>query len=263
MKYSRAVRFIIVPATVLLVAAPGVAAQVIHGRVLDEATGEPLGVVSVELVDGAGKGRTLTETDSAGVFRLRAPVAGSWLLRLSRIGYADVQTGPVEVGPTERVELELRMSATAVPLEPLRVIGRADHVPGRLREFYDRAALSRRMGRGRVFMRSDLAGMSVPQPSMLLTHAQTRGSCRPTILLDGLQVSSAGELDAVIYMEALEGVELYTGPTQIPQQYANRGWCAVALFWTRVDEEHARPLSWRRVFLAIGIIVSGYVLMQQ
>jgi hypothetical protein len=154
------------------------------------------------------------------------------------------------------------MSPTAVPLEPLRVVGRAEYIPGRLREFRERAEESRRMGRGRVFVRSDLDRMPAPQPSSLLAYAQSRGGCRPTILLDGLPVSSARELDGIVFMDLLEGVEFYTGPTQIPQQYANRGYCAMALFWTRADDPNARPFSWRRVLVAMGIVAGIYLVLQ-
>lgn len=245
-----------------LVSAVPASAQVIHGKVLEETTSQPLDLVSIELIDDAGERRASVASDSAGAFRLRAPQPGSFRLRLTRIGYADVVTEPVDVVVGEQVELELRMSATAVPLEALRVVGRAEYLPGRLREYYNRAALNRRAGRGRIFMRDDLDRMPFPQPSAVLSHIPPRGGCRPTILLDGLPVSSARELDSVVYTDALEGVELYSGITQIPQEYSNRGYCAVALFWTRHDVAHARPLTWRRVFLAVGIITGGYLVMR-
>jgi hypothetical protein len=246
----------------LLAVAPALEGQVVHGRVVDDATAAPLDFVTIDLLDGTGERRGGTVSDSAGEFSVRAPGAGSWTLRLTRIGYAAVHTAAVEVGASERVELELRMSLTAVPLEALRVVARAEYLPGRLREFRERAEESRRMGRGRVFLRSDLERMPTPHPSSLLVFAQNRGGCSPTIMLDGLPVGSARELDGIVVMESLEGVEFYTGPTQIPQQYANRGYCAMALFWTRADDPNARPLSWRRLFVAMGIMLGGYLLMQ-
>jgi hypothetical protein len=249
-------------AAVLLLLPVTVQGQVIHGRVIHDATSAPLDLVTMELLDAAGERRGGVVTDTLGRFSVRVPEPGSYRVRLRRIGFADVVTDPVRVVTGEQVELELRMSVTVVPLEPLRVVGREEYVPGRLREYYERAGLSRRMGRGRVFMRDDLERMHFAQPSAILTHLPPRGGCRPAILLDGLPVSSVQELDAVVYMAALEGVELYSGPSQMPQEYSNRGYCAVALFWTRHDVEHARPLTWRRVFLAVGIVIAGFLLMR-
>jgi hypothetical protein len=237
------------------------AAQQLRGQIVDDSTGLLLDLVSVELMDAARAQRGSTVSDSAGGFSIWAPVPGEYTLRLSRIGYADIETGTVTVAAGEQLELELRMSISAVPLEPLIVTGRSAFRSGRLRDYYQRATLSQRMGRGRVFMRDDLARMNLPQPSAVLINAPSRGGCRPVILLDGLPVNSARELDSIVFTDALEGIEIYTGPSQIPQEYAHRGYCAVALFWTRHDVEHARPLSWRRVLLAAGIVITGAVLL--
>jgi hypothetical protein len=61
-------------AAALLVAGSSVQAQVVHGRVIDDATAAPLDLVSIELLDGAGERRAGTVSDSVGEFSLRAAV---------------------------------------------------------------------------------------------------------------------------------------------------------------------------------------------
>jgi hypothetical protein len=247
-------------AAMLLLAAHTAAGQVVHGRVVIDGTETPIDMVAIELVDSAGQPRATATSDSVGGFSLRAPLPGSYTLRLTHIGYTAVETGAVTVARGETIELELRMSIAVVPLEALRVVGRSEYLPGRLRNFYDRADYSRRTGLGRVFMRSDV--LRFPQPSAILAQLPQRAGCRATIMLDGLPVGNARELDSIISTDALEGVEFYTGSVQMPMEYAHRGFCAVALFWSRHDIEDARPLTWRRVLLAAGMVIIGVVLVR-
>lgn len=258
---ARATRIACTMIVLLAVAAPAYA-QLLTGRVLEEGTDRGIASVTIELTDSAGAVRASAATDSTGAFRLFAPRPGNYTLRLTHIAYTPLTTTGVEVASGTAVELELRLNPSAVALEPLRVIGRSRYNSGWLSEYYARAEQARRMGFGRIFFRDEVERMHAPYVSSFLQHLRTRGRCSPTLFLDGLEVGSPRELDAMITPDQLEGVELYNNATLFPPRYANRGFCALAMFWTRQDLEGARPLTWKRLLAAGGILAGILLLMQ-
>ena len=139
----------------LAVLATPLSAQVVRGKVLDAATGEPVAQaeVTAATVEGRGAGRTRAGADGAFTLDLRA--AGTFRLRAERAGYVPSVSDTVAVDPRETVEVELRISATAVAMEPLRVTARVEPPRRRALEmngFYDRE----RMGLGKFVRREDL-----------------------------------------------------------------------------------------------------------
>ena len=60
-------------------------AQVVVGQVVDAADGAPLASAVVTLLDTARTRVGGVLTDSAGRFTLRAPAAGTWLVRAERV----------------------------------------------------------------------------------------------------------------------------------------------------------------------------------
>lgn len=236
------------------------AAQLVTGTVLDESTEQGIAGATIELTDTLGASRGSAVADTAGEFRIVVPQPGYYRLRVSHIAYASTETATINAALGVQVKLELRMSPSAVPLEPLRVVGRSGFDAGWLQEYYDRATMTRRSGVGRVFFRDEVERANVPAVSWFLNYLQPRGRCRPTILLDGLEVDDVRQLDAMLQPFALEGVELYNNRAFIPPRYANRGYCAVAMFWTRRDMEGGRPFTWKRLLAVVGI-VAGIVLL--
>lgn len=89
-------------------------AQVARGTVVDE-DGQPVRTALVLLLDGTGKQRAATLTDTVGAFILRAPSAGSYKLRVERIGYRTTEGQVVEL-PAGSV-VERRVVAAALPVE--------------------------------------------------------------------------------------------------------------------------------------------------
>ncbi len=117
--------------TVLLLVALGavsfpISAQVVHGRFLDDATGQPVASVTVELVWSSDDGDHTVATDvtdDQGHFILRAAASGTYRLRSTRIGYQPVTTRPFDlVREEDPIEVEVRISAVAVPLAPLTIV---------------------------------------------------------------------------------------------------------------------------------------------
>ncbi len=99
------------------------AAQSVNGRLLDDSTRAPIEQARVVLLtpDGRVLNRALTAKD--GTFHLPAPAPGRYWVRAQRIGYAPTTSGPVEVPGFDSVVVELRLSAQALLLPPVSVVG--------------------------------------------------------------------------------------------------------------------------------------------
>jgi hypothetical protein len=246
----------------LLMWAGSAQAQLITGRVVVEGTDAAVNAAAIALLDTLGARRGSSISDSTGSFRIMAPTGGAYRLRVERIGYAMLETTPVHARIGLQVQLELRLSETAVALEPLRVVGRSAFNAGWLQEYYDRAIWTRHAGTGRVFFRDEVEAQRLPHTSSFLMFLMPRGRCRPSLFVDGLPVENADQLDTALRPDLLEGVELYNNPAFIPPRYQNRGHCAVALFWTRRDIERRTPLSWKRILAITGALALITLLTQ-
>lgn len=243
-------------------AAAPAAAQLVSGKVVDEGTEQPIGGATIELVDATGLMRGSVVADTLGEFHMMVPQPGIYRLRVSHIAYTTTETPDVNTAVGIEVEVELRMRPAAVALEPLRVVARTSFDAGWLQEYYNRASMTRKSGIGRVFFRDEIARTNPPSVSTFLVYLIPRAGCRPSLFIDGLEVMDARQLDGMMVPENLEGVELYNNAAFLPERYANRGHCAIALFWTRRDYEGTKPFTWRRAFIAGGIIAGLLLLFQ-
>jgi hypothetical protein len=226
--------------------------QAIVGRVLDEITGTPVVAADVQLLDAGGSVRGRTVADTAGWFRITAPLPGTYHVRAVSLGYAELQTADVALDKGVELELELRLGSAAVPLQPLRVISTRTYRVGRLSEYYDRAAWTRKTGLGRVFMRDDIERISPFDVSTLLRMVPARSGCATTYMLDGLPIDLSS-LDSMIQPQDVEGIEIYRGINQVPPEYAFRARCGLVLIWTRPDLPGAKPFSWKRILIGAGV----------
>jgi hypothetical protein len=240
--------------TLLLVAVTfsGTEAQLITGRVLEAGTDRPLVSASVTVFDSARASSARAVSDSTGAFQLLPPMPGAYSLRVELLGYATLSTPPLDLALGRQLEVEVRLSAEAIALEPLTVVARSEYHAGRLHEYYQRAEWSRKLGRGRVYTRDDVERLHYPYPSSYLLMVPQRGGCAPTVLLDGLPTTSR-DLDGLLEISMLEGVEIYRGPTEVPPEYHRYTRCGVALFWTRRDVPNGRPFSWKRLAIGVGL----------
>lgn len=155
----------------LLAIATPTSAQVVRGKVLDAATGDPVpqAEVTASTVEGRGAGRARAGAD--GTFTLDLRAAGTIRLRAQRSGYRPTLTDALPVDARETLEVELRLSATAVAIEPLRVTARV--APPRRRSLemagvYDRE----RAGFGRRLFREDLERQSNLNLGQILGRVQ-------------------------------------------------------------------------------------------
>jgi hypothetical protein len=116
---------------VFLVLAAPASAQVIHGHLLDDESDVAVDGAWVLLVDAEGVvvARTISAAD--GAFLLRAEEHGWYQLRSQRLGYATTTSARLDLVQSDSLEVEFRMSAEAIPLAPLTVVGRQRRVEQR------------------------------------------------------------------------------------------------------------------------------------
>jgi hypothetical protein len=246
-------------AVLLLAGAAPAHAQVVRGRVIDNATGEPVSAAKVEaLAAGRGSGSTRSEAD--GKFEVRLRAAGTFRLQTERSGYRPTVTGDIPVAVRETVYVEVKVAAAAMQLDPLRVTARVAPPRRRTLElngFYERE----RLGFGRFIRREDFETRSNLTTSQIL--ARERGTivvgsgpsefivfarsssvgalrspvakyCIPQLYLDGMKISSGRDLNEVVGPNQVEAVELYRSAAEIPVQYnGSDSACGVILVWTR------------------------------
>jgi carboxypeptidase family protein len=246
----------------------GVLAQVIRGRVLDVASGDPVAAAAVTVVTD-GRTLTSTESDSAGAFRVAVRRAGKYTLRVERIGYSAGISGILEVGARETVEVTIRLDVMAVHVQPLLVVERRTRTQP-LPEFERRFASSRKSGLGVFITREALDSTTAHSVTDLLGRVSllglqreqpvsySQGGCVPTLYLNGarFQLATGESIDDMIQPNTLEGVEIYRNQTELPREFAGIGHCAAIVFWTRVGES-TRGGSWR--FLIAGGAILGLI----
>jgi hypothetical protein len=242
-------------------------AQVITGRVLEIDSDRPIQAATVTLVADT-RFLLTTESDSAGNFRLAVPRAGWYSLRVERLGYASANSDTLEVGARENVEVAIRLSVTAVRLEPLLVVERRREIRPRS-EFERRFESGRRSGLGVFITRDALDSTSAQSVTALLARVPllagggmvslSQAGCTPTLYLNGarFQLAFGETIDDLIQPSTLEGIEIYRNRTELPREFAGIGHCGAIVFWSQIGDP-GRRASWRLLAAAgalLGLMV--------
>jgi hypothetical protein len=245
-------------------------AQTVLGRVSEEGTRVPIAGALLELVAADARPSIQGQTDPRGLFLFRLPRPGIYVIRVAHPSYQPVTSDTLRVRPDETVEVEIRMSADAIPLAPVVVRARR---PGRLAGFYERmeqpgharfvkrSDIERRPGASATDLLRDIPGISIRRvgrgggaPDPMIT--MQAGGCMPVIYIDGMEFRQApgSGVDGLIRPDVLEGVEVYRGLAGVPQGFVSNG-CGVVAFWTRTAEPGA-PFTWRRVFQGAAVLLA-------
>jgi len=247
----------IVPLAVCLIATP-LPAQILRGKVIDATTGAGIAAAAVRAL-GAGRdvGHARTAADGTFSFQLRA--AGTVRIEAQRTGYRTTVTGELPVGDRETVDVEVKLSAEAIAIEPLRVTARVQPPRRRSLElsgFYERE----RRGIGKYLRREDFENRSNQNLAQVLSRVQgtailyagsnqyiyfprngvpslgrqasasgrsprkwgaPSNSCLPRLFLDGVRVTydAQSDINAVVTPEQVEALEVFRGPAEIPVEY--------------------------------------------
>lgn len=242
----------------------------VFGTLIDDGTDRPIEAGIVELVtDDTVAATAPTRTD--GTFVLWSDT-GTYRLRAEALGYrTDVSTG-LTLAPGDTLQVEFRLSAEAMVLDPLRVVARG--VPASARrgvigmdDFFERYARYAESPYTGFMTRDSLAqwedrvqstGHMLQWATNLVravdpvTGAVTlQGGCTPQYFLNGSRVPY--EMVRTLSPGLLEGVEVYLRPA-IPAPLAHRSPCGVVAYWSRQtppDELPANPILRQVGILAI------------
>ena len=115
----------------------------VTGQVLDAASGAPIPLSLVYLLAPGGADGPLlrTVTDQGGAFRFDGVPAGSYRLRVERMGYTALPSEAFQVQGGETARQVLRTAFTPVEIEGITVAGNACYTLDRLSQAPDLAAL--------------------------------------------------------------------------------------------------------------------------
>lgn len=250
-------------AFVVAAASPrAVMTQVVEGRVLGSAEGEPVDGATVQLLL-SNRDRVLRTavTGEDGSFSIEAPASAAYVLRASRIGYETVTTAPFDlVMNTAPFVVEVLLGIDAVPLAPLVVVSERPLRLGeqRLRTvgYYEREEGWGRegLGFGHFLGPEDLAEMHAFRTSEILEGVPgvriegagarqnivtmrpqasfTERRCVPVVFVNGGAAATGATIDDVVTPRDISAIEVYPG-TSMPARFirANNR-CGVIAIWT-------------------------------
>jgi hypothetical protein len=212
----------IVATALLLSFAPSPAwAQFIRGRVVEDGSGTPVGTVDVAVV---GEDETIVAqyvTDENGRFVARVDEAGSYRLRVTRLGYRSSTSNEFELEEDQAVLAELRLQLSPVMLDGLEAIVEGQSIALAQVGFYQRE----RMGFAQMKTPEDLIERPPLDFSDLFqgmngvvfdsgsgdvyssrTNVRTR-PCRPSISINGLVVQMGHRTGSSFQVRPIDGLE--------------------------------------------------------
>jgi hypothetical protein len=186
----------------------------------------------------------LSTTD--GRFRFQQVPAGRYELTVTLLGYQTVMDS-VSVELSSTVDVAVRMTAGAVPLEPITVSTRSFHL--------ERVGFYQRQERlSGAFITRDVINRSQPRYASDLLRAVPgirmdarrgygsmpvgRGNCGFRYVVDGARIGPGFEIDDLL-ADWIEAIEIYRGPAEVPGEFTSgpgnpRANCGVIVVWTRV-----------------------------
>jgi hypothetical protein len=246
-------------ATVLAIAlkVSGTHAQSIRGIIVDSATSRPIAGARVTLIRPPNTRLGATVTDSTGEYILVSTGADTVRLEVQRIGYAPLLTAPTTLPADGAIRLNLTLSPAPVPLEPIAATATAVQSwnleqfaerqkkgwgrylgPQQIAEFPPRTAIQAvfRIGGGHFLADDRGNGLLMRTVRESLTSSMY---CVPRVYIDGeLQLRPdpprGMNVDALIPVSSIRGVEVYWRTTEAPAEYrkALDSGCGIVLFWT-------------------------------
>lgn len=237
----------IVTLPLLLALAPAASAQLVTGRLLDDATREPIVEGRVTLLTADSAELTSVRTDTLGSFRFPIPEGGDYRLGADRLGYFGAVSPPLSIGSNDTLQVEFSLARDIVVVEPLIVTARTRRLTPAARRFYRRAEQG---GFGSFITREDIEKWHplrttdlfhrIPgvqtTPIMGGSRVTIRGHCTPTVYVDGTRVNGYRSIDDLAQPLEIEGIEVYRSAYQAPVEFTGlRAGCAVILIWTRIE----------------------------
>jgi hypothetical protein len=227
-------------ALALIVAATPIEAQVVRGRLLESGSAQPILLGRVILLDTAFVAVAETVTDEQGRYVIEAPGPGEYWIAADRLGYQPMIDGILEMGEGGFLPADLYMRPEPLALEGISVTAERRRIERALSNagFYDR----KKAGFGRFIGPEDIERRNPIQLSDLLQgisairagygQAGEEFLCngrQPRVFLDGAGVSfprlqdpgvvSNAIIEEIVDLDAIAGIEVYTGPASLPLQW--------------------------------------------
>jgi len=226
---------------------------VLTGRVSDRASAKSVAAATVSIV---GSTRAVL-TDSAGRFRFDNFPVGSTRLLVRGFPYRPLEL-TVDASENEMVRVTIQLDSTDLKAEPralptVTVNAEPQASNYRLTDFNRR----RITGRGQYLTdaeikRSGAASIADATRGMRGVEMTCNGNewchihmvrapknCAPQFIVDGRVDNMFGP---TIPIRDVVGLELYTGPSDVPGEFAGTGaGCGVIVMWTRSGAEPRRP----------------------
>jgi len=233
---------------------PGAAdAQQVRGAVIDRQTRERVVGASVTLLDTAFSAVVGTTTNQSGVFQLEAPEPGSFFVLSEALAYRPTLDGILDLDDGGSITVEIYLDPKPIELDSLRVAvervevyqvletaGFNERVDQGFGNFITPEEIRERNPRYFFEMFRNIPGVRVSGAGLMGTTIQyTVGSvrgptCTPRVFVDGIQVNMDMGLEAVVEVDQVAGVEVYSRPSQVPLQWGGSdSTCGVLLIWTR------------------------------
>jgi hypothetical protein len=178
-------------------------------------------------------------TNRRGEFEFHGITPGKYVIQASAIGYTTL-TSSIDVKPLETVEVQFETGAETFKLPDLEV----EEKPNLPADFLRRS----REGRGRYFSRAEIEkrnpqtvgdllrmvpGMRVECRGIVCRAVLARAprGCQPTFWMDGIPADPA-----MVWLQPprdLDGIEVYSGPSQTPPELERGSSCGAIVLWTR------------------------------
>lgn len=234
-----------------------ISAQVIAGQIVDARTEDPVAQAYVGIVTEDRRSVVAATADREGFFTLKAPLAGSYYLHVSAIGYRPIADGIFELGEGGSMEVEIRLEPDPLMMDSIRAtVDRSDRY---LRQvgFYER----REKGWGHHLEHEEIRERAVftvtdalrdlnrvyvygelPYPRVAIRKGVH--TCPPHIFLDGFLVHRGGvegrmppphgpaTPDQFVHPADVAAIEVYRSGTEAPIEYNLPNTCGVLLIWT-------------------------------
>ena len=182
------------------------AAQRLHGRLIDLLTDQPIPAGILTLLTEDGDPMATVVTDEEGYWVLHAPTPGHYYVEAKRLGYQPWIDGPVTIKRGEDWNAVYHLQPLAVRLDPIEVSAQATVRYLELNGFYERQrtdfghfvepeAIERRQATKVTELLAAIpgvrlvptgAGLGRRQVQLRGSHITQGGLCRPRIFVDGL-----------------------------------------------------------------------------
>ncbi len=223
--------------------APLAAQAVLTGRITGDSTKLPIPGVQVVLEKPA----TRAESNAEGRFTIGGIPWGIQTVTIRKIGYRPIRLRLIVAG-NDTVEVDLRLQASAVELEPIEVTastvrpGMEDYARRRIAgfgRFFDAKDLDRAEGRRLSEFLQAVPGVRVVTRGPRSVLVSSRGNCPMAVWLDGLQLSGGTRRVTQDINEfpisQLEAVEVYATGGETPGELmgSGSGSCGTVVLWTR------------------------------